>query len=181
MRRQKSIEVPPTILLVEDNSAHAELISHCFEDHQIANTIYHISDGESALDYLFRRGGYADPQHSPRPHMVLLDLKLPRVDGLEVLQRIKQSPDLRNIPVVILTTSEAEQDVARAYKHHANSYLVKPIDFAKFTQLMDKLGCYWLARNYSAFKVETTAVLESHPEKLSKHNSLDMPYKKALT
>jgi CheY-like chemotaxis protein len=149
MSQQQLTSKALTILLVEDNSAHAELILRCFENHRVANTIYHVFDGEAALNYLFRRGTYADPQRSPRPHVILLDLRLPRVDGLEVLQQIKQSPDLRTIPVVILTTSEAEQDVTRAYEQHANSYLVKPVDFTKLTQLIDKLGFYWLSWNYS--------------------------------
>lgn len=139
---------PLTILLVEDNPAHAELVRRSFEDHRIANEIYHVSDGETALDYLFRRGDYAEPLDSPKPHVILLDLRLPKVNGLEVLKIIKTSTELQKIPVVILTTSAAEPDVSRAYENHANSYLVKPIDFAKFTQLMEELGFYWLGWNY---------------------------------
>ena len=136
------------ILLIEDNPAHAELIMRNFEVHRIANRLVHVTDGEAALDYLFRRGAYADPTQSPRPHLILLDLRLPRIDGLEVLKMIKASQELCPIPVVILTTSEAEQDVVRAYQHYANSYLVKPVDFAEFTQLMEELGFYWLVWNY---------------------------------
>jgi len=136
------------ILLVEDNVAHAELVSRGLGDHRVANHLLHVSDGEAALDYLFRRGKYADPRHSPRPHVILLDLRLPKVDGLEVLRQIKTSPELSKIPVVILTTSAAERDVARAYEERANSYLVKPVDFAKFTELMNELGYYWLAWNH---------------------------------
>jgi CheY-like chemotaxis protein len=136
------------ILLIEDNPAHAELIMRNFEAHRIANRLVHVTDGEAALDYLFRRGAYADPAQSPRPHLILLDLRLPRIDGLEVLKAIKTSQALRPIPVVILTTSEAEQDVVRAYQHYANSYLVKPVDFEKFTELMRELGFYWLVWNY---------------------------------
>ena len=91
---------------------------------------------------------YADPKKSPRPHVVLLDLCLPKVDGLEILKEIKTSDELKKTPVVILTTSKAEQDVAEAYEYHANSYLVKPIDFDKFTWLMDNLGFYWLGWNH---------------------------------
>jgi CheY-like chemotaxis protein len=136
-----------TILLVEDNPAHAELILRSFADHRVANTIYHVSDGEAALDFLFQRGAYAKATN-PRPHVILLDLRLPRLDGLDVLQAIKSAPDLTTIPVVILTTSEAERDVARAYTQHANSYVVKPLDFAQFSQLMEALGWYWLNWNY---------------------------------
>jgi CheY-like chemotaxis protein len=139
---------PVTVLLVEDNIAHAELVIRSFEDHRVANKIYHVSDGEEALDYLFRRGDYADPAKSPRPHVVLLDLRLPKVDGLEVLKEIKSTRELEKIPTVIFTTSSAEMDVAKAYEYHANSYLVKPVNFEKFNQLMDDIGFYWLAWNH---------------------------------
>jgi CheY-like chemotaxis protein len=139
---------PIVILLVEDNLAHAELVKRNFEVHQVANRLYHVTDGEAALDYLFRRGRYADPEQSPRPHLILLDLRLPRIDGLEVLKTIKASQDLRPIPIVILTTSGSEQDVVRAYQYYANSYLVKPVEFAQFTALMEELGFYWLVQNY---------------------------------
>ena len=138
---------PLIILLVEDNQDHAELIVRSFQDHRVVNKIYHVVDGEKALDYLFRRGEYADPESSPQPHVILLDLRLPRIDGLEVLKEVKADENLRRIPVVILTTSEAESDLAQAYEHHANSYLVKPVDFDKFTQLMDDMGFYWLGWN----------------------------------
>jgi CheY-like chemotaxis protein len=140
------------ILLIEDNPAHAELIRRNFETHRIANRLYHVTDGEMALDYLFQRGAYADPEQSPRPHLILLDLRLPKIDGLEVLKEIKTSQELRSIPVVILTTSEAEQDVACAYQHYVNSYLVKPVDFHQFTELMEELGVYWLAWNYDPWR-----------------------------
>jgi CheY-like chemotaxis protein len=143
---------PVIILLIEDNPAHAELIRRNFETHRFANRLIHVTDGEMALAYLFRRGAYVDSIQSPRPHLILLDLRLPKIDGLEVLKEIKTSQELRSIPVVILTTSEAEQDVACAYQHYVNSYLVKPIDFAKFTELMEELGFYWLAWNYDPWR-----------------------------
>ena len=139
---------PLIILLVEDNPDHTELIMRRFEHHRVANKIYHVADGEAAQDYLFQRGTYDDPHKSPQPHVVLLDLRLPKVDGLEILKEIKTSDQLKKIPVVILTTSEAEKDVAKAYQHRANSYLVKPVDFDKFGQLMDDLGFYWLGWNH---------------------------------
>ncbi len=149
MRRAANRLVKPlSILLVEDNPAHAELVRRSFEDHRIANQIHHVSDGKAALAYLFRQGDYADPEQSPRPHVVLLDLRLPKVDGLEVLQQIRTSEELQAIPVVVLSTSGAERDVAQAYAWHANSYLVKPLDFAQFAQLMETLGYYWLRWNY---------------------------------
>ncbi|MBN1937381.1 MAG: response regulator [Anaerolineae bacterium] len=138
---------PLTILLVEDNPAHAEMVIRSFNDHRVANKICHVLDGESALDYLYRREQFAHPTASPRPHIILLDLRLPKISGLQVLQTIKNDPAQMSIPVVILTTSEAERDLAMAYEGHANSYLVKPIDFAKFSQLINDLGLYWLAWN----------------------------------
>ena len=137
------------ILLVEDNPDHAELIIRSFEEHELVNSIHHVPDGEAALDYLLRQGGYADPERSPIPHVILLDLRLPKVDGLEVLRTIKTREDLRRIPVVILTSSESERDLTRAYDHFANSYLVKPVDFNKFIGLMHELGFYWLKWNRS--------------------------------
>lgn len=138
---------PLLILLVEDNPDHAELIMRSLKDHRVANKVYHVADGEAAQNYLFRQGDYADPEKSPRPHVVLLDLRLPKVDGLELLQEIKTSEELKKTPVVILTTSEAERDVVEAYEYHANSYLVKPVEFDKFDQLMDDMGFYWLGWN----------------------------------
>ena len=138
---------PVLVLLVEDNMDHAELVIRTLEDHRIANTIKHLMDGQSALDYLLRRNEYEDPSSSPRPHMILLDLRLPRVDGLEVLKVIKENDELKNIPVIILTTSEADRDMIRAYDHHVNSYLVKPVGFDDFNKLMNDLGFYWLGWN----------------------------------
>ncbi len=136
-----------TILLVEDDPNHAELILRGLQDSRMANQIHHVVDGEAALDYLFRRGEYADPEKSPRPHLILLDLRLPKIDGQEVLEEIKADEELRLIPVVVLTTSEAERDLVRAYHNHANSYLVKPVEFAQFAQMMRDLGFYWLYWN----------------------------------
>lgn len=147
MRIPKKAAEPLTILLVEDNLDHAELIRRSFQAHRIANRIHHVTDGEAALDYLYRRGSFADPASSPRPHLILLDLRLPRVGGIEVLKEIKTSETTRDIPVVILTTSEAERDRAMAYEHHANSYLVKPIGYEQFAELMEVLCCYWLGWN----------------------------------
>ena len=138
---------PILVMLVEDNPDHAELVMRALADHRVANRIQHLLDGQSALDYLFRRSEYVDPEKSPRPHVILLDLRLPRVDGLEVLKQIKESDALRLIPIVVLTTSEAERDVVRAYTHHANSYLVKPVGYDEFNKMMEDLGFYWLGWN----------------------------------
>ena len=118
-----------------------------FEDHLVANKISWVEDGAAALDYLFRRGKYSDEKQYPMPQLILLDLRLPKIDGIEVLKEIKQDETLRNIPVVVLTTSEAETDIAKAYTHHVNSYVVKPVDFNSFTKLMRDLGLYWLCWN----------------------------------
>lgn len=138
---------PFLILLVEDDPAHAEIVRRNLEDFRVANRIVHVPDGQEALDYLFNRERYADPEKYPRPGMVLLDLRLPKVDGLEVLKTAKADPDLSKIPIVILTTSAAESDMAKAYECQANSYLVKPVDLSQFTALMDAFGFYWLAWN----------------------------------
>ena len=135
------------VLLVEDNDDHAELVMRQLSDHSIRVNLTRVSDGQEALDYLFRAGKFSNPLSSPRPHVIFLDLRLPKVDGLEVIKVIKDSDDLRKIPVVVLTTSEAERDVTRAYVNHANSYVVKPVDFQKFRDLMNELGIYWLNWN----------------------------------
>ncbi len=138
---------PLIVLLVEDNPAHAEMVIRSFQEHRVANKIYHVLDGEAALDFLYRRGQFSNQDTSPRPHVILLDLRLPKISGLQVLQEIKKDENLLSIPVIILTTSEAERDLTMAYENHTNSYLVKPIDFAKFSQLINDLGLYWLAWN----------------------------------
>ena len=140
-------EDPLHILLVEDNEAHADLVIRGMRDQQVANKIHHVTDGEQALNYLFGRGAYADPVQNPRPNLVLLDLRLPRVDGLVVLKTIKTTPALLRIPVVILTSSDAESDIVKSYDYHANSYVVKPLDYKLFTKLMKDLGSYWLGWN----------------------------------
>lgn len=142
---------PIVILLAEDDPAHAEIVRRNMEDSRIANRLEHVKDGQEALDYLYRRNGFGDPARSPRPGIILLDLRMPRVDGLEVLSVVKSDPELARIPVVVLTTSAAETDIARAYDHHANSYLVKPVDFTKFTDLLQTLGYYWLAWNQKPY------------------------------
>lgn len=138
---------PVLVMLVEDNVDHAELVIRTLEEHRIANRVRHFLDGQSALDYLFHRGEHTDPATNVRPHVILLDLRLPRVDGIDVLKAIKEDEHLKSIPVVVLTTSEAEKDVAKAYYNHANSYLVKPVGFEEFKKLMDDLGFYWLSWN----------------------------------
>jgi len=138
---------PIVILLAEDDPAHAEIVRRNMEISRISNRLEHVVDGRDALDYLYRRGRFSDPARSPRPGLILLDLRMPRVDGLEVLRTIKNDADLTRIPVVVLTTSAAEADMAKAYEHHANSYLVKPVDFPQFVSLLETIGYYWLIWN----------------------------------
>jgi len=138
---------PVLVMLVEDNVDHAELVLRTLERHRIANTVIHFLNGQTALDYLHRRGEFSESTAVERPHIILLDLRLPGMDGMDVLKTIKEDPELKIIPVVVLTTSEAERDVARAYYNHANSYLVKPAGFEDFTTLMEDLGFYWLGWN----------------------------------
>lgn len=133
---------PITIVLIEDNEDHAALIMRNLNNFKVANTIIHLEDGEQALNYISQIGN-----EQAKPHLVLLDLRLPKIDGLEVLKTLKSTPHLADIPVVVLTTSDADSDVEKACKNHANSYLVKPLDFAKFTELMDLLGFYWICWN----------------------------------
>ncbi len=145
--KEKMHGVPLEILLVEDNPAHAELVMRSFEQNLVANRITHLADGRGALDYLFQQGEYKDADII-LPHMVLLDLRLPKIDGLDVLKQIKQDQVLKKLPVIILTTSAAEKDVAMAYEFHANSYIVKPMDYEQLVKLMGDLGYYWMVWNF---------------------------------
>lgn len=143
---------PRHILLVEDNEAHAELIIRGLREVLEPDRIHHVLDGEQALDYLFHREAHTDTETHPDPDLVLLDLRLPRVDGLDVLRVVKETPGLLRTPVVVLTSSDAESDVARSYDYHANSYIVKPLEFRKLVQLMNDLGFYWLFWNNPSVK-----------------------------
>ncbi len=143
-----------SILLVEDNDAHALLTQYYLEDLPLAVHVDRVRDGEEALAYLFQRGPYeADEFISGAPTralpaLILLDLRLPKLDGLEVLQQIKASREMKEIPVVMLSTSEAEADVAAAYALGANGYLIKPLDAAQFASMIEALATYWLKWNY---------------------------------
>ena len=138
---------PSVILIIEDEEAHVDLIKVAFSEARILNEIFVVTDGEAALDYLFRRGEYTDPASSPRPMLILLDLKLPKVDGLEVLQQIKEDPDLRLIPIVVLTTSNQEKDVQRSYELGVNSYVTKPVIIGDLQAKVGNLGIYWTITN----------------------------------
>jgi CheY-like chemotaxis protein len=137
---------PVVILLVEDDQAHAEIVRRNLEGFGIANRLEHVSDGQAALDYLQCQGRW-NSGNAPRPHVILLDLRLPKVDGLGVLKIIKADTKLSSIPVVVMTTSDAESDMASAYDSHVNSYLVKPLDLDQFVNMIKSLGYYWLAWN----------------------------------
>ena len=138
---------PIVILLVEYDPAHIEIIRRTFAESRLANRLISVEDGQEALDYMYRKGKYKDEFNFPMPNLILLDLRLPKVDGLEVLKTTKADPTLSSTPVVILTTSPAESDMVKAYENHANSYLVKPVDFTKFNQLMNTFGYYWVVWN----------------------------------
>lgn len=140
---------PVTILLVEDNPTDAELAIRALRRGNIANTIKLLEDGAEALDFLFCRGSYGDREPKNQPKVILLDLKLPKVNGLEVLRQIKTDPRTQMIPVVVLTSSAEDRDVIESYQLGVNSYIVKPVDFEQFNQVIQQLGFYWLLFNKS--------------------------------
>lgn len=138
---------PSSILLVEDEEAHAELTVRAIRKAGNANRIDTVSDGEEALNYLFNRGKYSDRGQYPTPGLVLLDIKLPGADGIEVLKKIKEDDALRKVPVVMLTTSERSEDIESCYEHYANSYLTKPVGFKEFEDKILNLDFYWMIIN----------------------------------
>jgi CheY-like chemotaxis protein len=137
---------PIVILLVEDDESHAEIVRRNLDSWRIPHQLSLVTDGQAALDYLHRFQGFSDTVKFPLPGLILLDLHLPKVDGLEVLKTIKEDPHLQHIPVVVLTTSNADTDKATAYANHAHSFLVKPFGFEQFVKLLENLGC-WLVWN----------------------------------
>ena len=141
------MEKSATILLVEDNRMDVELTLDAFKEARLQNKIQVVMNGQDALDYLFRRGIYADRKTYPMPDLILLDLKLPRVDGFEVLRQIKSTPILKRLPVIILTSSKDEGDRALSYDIGANSYLVKPVSFEGFLGVIKQIEGYWLSLN----------------------------------
>jgi two-component system response regulator len=135
------------ILLVEDNPHDAELTIRALKKHNLANHLYVVEDGAEALDFIFGRGRYARRQGADHPKVVLLDLKLPKLNGLEVLQALKADTRTQRIPVVIVTSSHEDPDIQAAYTLGANSYVVKPVEFDAFTEAMSQIGFYWLLLN----------------------------------
>jgi two-component system, response regulator len=135
------------ILLVEDNPSDAELTLHALEKSKLANQIQLARDGEEALDFLFCRGAFAGRRFNMAPRLILLDLKLPRVDGLQVLREVKADSRTKAIPIVVLTSSKEETDLVRSYHLGVNSYIQKPVNFAEFQDVVRQLGMYWLLVN----------------------------------
>ncbi len=135
------------ILLVEDNPRDAELALRALKQKKLANNLFHVKDGQEALDWLFGNGQYEGRDVSHPPKVVLLDLKLPKVDGLEVLRAVRADPRTHHTPVVVLTSSREEQDVVRSYELGVNSYIVKPVNFENFCAAVGEAGHYWLLIN----------------------------------
>ena len=135
------------ILLVEDNPNDVELTLRALKKHNLANKVHVVKDGAEALEYIFANGSYAHRKIEDHPKLILLDLKLPKVDGLEVLRRIKSDERTKVIPVVVLTSSKEERDLTESYRLGVNSYITKPVDFDKFVESVSELGLYWLLLN----------------------------------
>ena len=134
---------PITILYADDDADDQLLVKEALEESRLLNDLRFVNDGEELMDYLYRRGPYADPESSPRPGLILLDLNMPRKNGREALAEIKSDPDLRRIPIVVLTTSKAEEDIYRSYDLGVNSFISKPVNFGGMTKVMQALGAYW--------------------------------------
>ncbi|HEY9805177.1 MAG TPA: response regulator [Candidatus Obscuribacterales bacterium] len=134
---------PITILMADDDEDDRMLAQEALEECRLANDLHFVEDGEQLLDYLYHRGKFAPPSPSPRPGLILLDLNMPRKDGREALQAIKADVELRQIPIVVLTTSQAEEDIYRTYDLGANSYITKPVTFESLVEVMKILGRYW--------------------------------------
>jgi len=135
---------PITILLADDDEEDRMLTSDALNESRVVNDLKFVEDGEDLLDYLYRRGKYTDPASAPRPGLILLDLNMPKKDGREALREIKADPDLRRIPIVVLTTSKAEEDIYRTYDLGANSFIAKPVKFESLVALMKEIKRYWI-------------------------------------
>lgn len=140
---ERSVE----LLLVEDNPNDVELTLHALRKNHLANRVEIVRDGAEALEFLFCTGAYAHRAIENGPKVILLDLKMPKIDGLEVLRRVKSDSRTKNIPIVVLTSSREERDIVASYELGVNSYIVKPVDFEQFTQAVQELGLYWLLLN----------------------------------
>lgn len=142
-------QVVDDILLVEDNPNDAELTIHALRKHHLTDRIRLLCDGEEALDFIFGRGAYEGREVGVATRLILLDIKLPKIDGLEVLRQVKSDPRTRQIPVVMLTSSQERRDIGEGYSQGANSYIVKPVDFGQLSEAIRTLGLYWLNLNHA--------------------------------
>jgi len=147
LKRDPVQKKPIDILLVDDNPDDVDLAIYALQRHKLANHIHIARDGAEALDFLFCRGEYIKRDHDQTPKLILLDLKMPRMNGLEVLEAVRDNPRTAGIPVVILTTSKEDRDLIESYRLGVNSYIVKPIDFEQFSEIVRQLGFYWLLLN----------------------------------
>lgn len=135
---------PGTILLAEDNPADQALVKRSLINHKVHIELFIVDDGVEAMEYLRQEGKYADPQTSPKPDILLLDIKMPKMDGKEVLREVKNDPVLKTIPVIMLTTSDYEKDIIESYNLGVNAFITKPVDFNQFMQAMFSIKCFWL-------------------------------------
>ena len=160
------------ILLVEDNQDDIDLALHALRQGKVANSVFVVRDGEEALDFLFCRGPYAHRSFDHPPKLVLLDLKMPKVDGLQVLKEVKSDPRTRAIPTVIMTSSKEERDVLQGYSSGVNSYIQKPVDFEQFRETVKTLGLYWLVVNQPLLNHTSaqTSLKQSSPNKTSQRH-----------
>lgn len=140
--------LPVEILLVEDNMDDAELTIHTLRKKNLANQLIHLSDGEQALDFLFGTGEFSGRDIQIKPRLILLDLKMPKIDGMQVLEKVKSNAVTKEVPVVVLTSSKEDPDLKKCYELGANSYIVKPVDFQSFTEAVSELGMYWMLLNH---------------------------------
>ncbi len=143
------------ILLVEDNPHDGELVIRALKTHHLANHLVHVTDGQAALDFLFGTGSYEGRDVNQQPKLVLLDLKLPKLGGIEVLRRIRAQEFTKLLVIVILTSSHEDQDIEACYRHGANSYIVKPVDFEAFVETLRTVGLYWMKTNVSSTKTSS--------------------------
>jgi two-component system, response regulator len=135
------------VLLVEDNIHDAEMTIRALRKVNLANNLVHVKDGEEALEFIFAQGKFSDRQQADQPKVILLDIKMPKVDGIEVLKQLKSRESTKTIPIVIMTSSKEEQDIINSYQLGVNSYVVKPVDFEGFARAVSQLGMYWLLTN----------------------------------
>ncbi len=135
---------PVDILLVEDNPSDIEITKEAFAQGKIKNNLYCVEDGQEALDFLYHKNKYSDTSKAPKPDLILLDLNMPKISGIEILEKIKKDKDLLSIPVIILTTSDRDKDVCVSYKLGANSFITKPVEFARFIEVITGIQNYWL-------------------------------------